>query len=275
MFLSIIIITHNSEKFIKNCIDSVSRQNNITKELIIIDNFSIDNRISTFKKKYIKIRNIVSKTNFGFAKACNQGAKIANGKYLLFLNPDTIIRPYCIKEMIRFLDSKKDAGLVGCKILNPDGSLQPSCGNFPTIFNIVFDRVPVINKIFKTELIRRDSYYQKEECPDWISGSFFLVRKDVFLKLGGFDEEYFMYAEDIDFCYRVRKAGYKVYYNPNAEIIHYDMGKSKERKGFKAKNMRKGFSIYFRKYKSPLYFSLWRSILRVESLFKVFLNITI
>lgn len=273
MLFSIIIISYNSEKNILPCLTSINNNCHAKIEIIIIDNAFKDRIAKIIKRRFSQVKFTENRINVGFAKAANQGARIAKGEYLLFLNPDTVVKKNCIEEMIKFLESKKDAVVVGCKLLNPTGSLQPSCGNFPTISNIILDRIPIINKLFKTEIIRQENYYQSEQSPDWISGGFFLVRRDIFLELGGFDEKYFMYVEDIDFCYRVKEKGYKIYYNPDVEIVHYDMGRSKERKVLKSINMRKGFSMFFKKYKYPLYYSLWQAILRIEAFLKTFLKI--
>lgn len=269
--ITVIIITYNSEKSIKKVFEGIA--NEVKKhgwEILVIDNNSYDDTLrKVLVNKFVQVKLIKNKKNIGFAAAANQGVRIVRGEYLLFLNPDTIVRKGCIEEMVSFLKEKKDAAVVGCRVLNTDGTLQPSCGSFPTISNIILDRIPILNTLIKTELLRQKDFYNKEQAPDWISGVFFLTRRDVFLKLGGFDKQYFMYVEDVDFCYRARKAGFKIYYNPKAEIIHYDMGKSKERKKFKAKQMRIGFSIFFEKYKSPLYVFLWKTVLAAESFFKL------
>lgn len=267
--LSIVLVTFNSQNTINNCVNSIGLKSQITDGIIIVDNASKDKTIEILKRRFPgRIKLIKYRKNLGFAKAANQGAKIAKGEYLLFLNPDTVVKSNCIESMLEFAKNKKDAAIVGCKVLNPDGSLQPSSGRFPTISNIIFDRMPIINKIIQTEQIRLKDYYKKVQKPDWVTGAFFLAKREVFEKLGGFDERYFLYVEDVDFCYRVKKAGYKIYYNPNAEIIHYDQGKSPQRKNFKAKQMRKGFTIYFEKYKPNWYMNIWRMILAFEKLFK-------
>ena len=265
--LTIVIVTYKNEANILQCLGSLKKYI-LNGDILVIDNSSRDEIDRVIEKNFSRIKLIKNKKNIGFGAAANQGARITKGDYLLFLNPDTVVKEGCIEEMVSFLKKKKDAGAIGCKVLNPDASLQPSCGRFPTIINIILDRIPVLNKLFKTELIRQENFYSKIQTPDWISGVFFMVKKNVFENLGGFDERYFLYVEDVDFCYRAREAGYKIYYNPKAEIIHYDQGKSKERKPFKAKQMRKGFSIFFKKYKSPLYVSLWKTVLIVESFFK-------
>lgn len=264
MNLLIVIITFHSKKEIKNLITSLSVYRSKKTNIIIVDNASIDETFLSFKKLFPDIHIVKNRKNLGFAKAANQGAKIAKGEYLLFLNPDTVVNPETVQTIIKVLKSKKDAPIVGCKTFNKDGSLQPSCGNFPTISNIILDRIPILNKIFSTELIRNEKYYEKEQTPDWVSGAFFLVKKSIFEELGGFDEQYFLYVEDVDFCYRAKKAGYKIYYTPNASIIHFDQGKSKERKKFKALQMRRGFSLFFSKHKPSFYLNLWKMLLFIE-----------
>jgi O-antigen biosynthesis protein len=266
--LSIIIVTFNCQNYILDCLSSVLKVN-IGQNIFVVDNGSFDETPDIINKKFLEVRLIKNKVNLGFAAAANQGAEIANGKYLLFLNPDTVVKPDSIDQMLRVVKSNNKIGIAGCKILNSEGLLQPSCGNFPTIANIILDRIPSVNKILKTELIRKKNYYDYGQTPDWISGAFFLVRKDIFTKLGGFDEDYFMYIEDVDFCFRAKQAGYKVYYNSDASIVHYDMGKFGQRKIFKARNMRRGFSLFFKKYKPFWYVFIWQATLAIEKLFKL------
>lgn len=265
--VSIIFINFHSEILIKNLLLNLNKLIDKPELEIIIVNNTIYKNNKRFLSSFSINKIFFNTSNIGFARAANQGAKIAKGEYLLFLNPDTIIKPKAITKMIEF-SKKLNADIAGCKLLNIDQTLQPSCGKFPTIANIIFDRIPFVNQFIQTQLIRQKSYYEKAQTPEWISGAFFLVKRSVFEKLGGFGESYFMYVEDIDFCYKAKKAGFRIYYNPDIEITHFDHGKLPERKINKAINMRKGFSIFFKKYKNPLYFSLWKLILFIESFFK-------
>lgn len=266
--VSIIIVTFNSVKTVGKCLNSLKTNNN--SEIIVVDNFSQDKTVQLLKKNFgEKIKLIKNKKNLGFAKACNQAVKLARGKYLLFLNPDTkIITEDFFKKAYEIGESKKNLGALGFKTLNPDKSLQNSCGSIPTILNVVADRFPVVNKVFRTELIRSNSFYMKEQNPDWVSGCCLFIKRSIFGKLGGFDESYFMYVEDVDYCYRVKKLGLKVYYVPEIEIVHLDEGRTAGRKDFKAMQMRKGFSIFFKKYKSRLYYLAWKTIMLLESFFR-------
>lgn len=268
---SIIIVTHNSEKEITNClIHIVSSIENL--EIVIIDNKSNDSTYLITKKKFPTVLTKRNNTNYGFAKAANQGAKISKGEMLLFLNPDSLISKNNISKIIEFSKNKKYADIIGFKTLNPNKTLQYSCGNFPTVSNLILDRIPILNKMIATHLIRNDNYYQKLQSPDWVSGACLLVKRSVFEDLDGFDEKYFMYGEDVDFCYRAKKAEYKIIYYPKAEIVHFDEGKFPDKKVFKAIHMRKGFSIFFEKYKPRWYCKIWKFILLIESIFKPYLR---
>lgn len=267
MLLSIVVVSYNALSCLLKCLKHLTPDGG-NFEIVVVDNSSNYKTLENVKKKFPKVKFIKNKANLGFATAANQGAEIAKGKYLLFLNPDTVVSPYSIEQMLRFARSNSKIGIAGCKILNSDGSLQPSCGNFPIISNIFLDRIPFVNKIFKTELIRDHSYYDLDRKPDWVSGAFFLVRRDIFRKLGGFDEDYFMYVEDMDFCYRAKKAGDEIFYSPKTEIIHFNQGKKRNMGRFKAKHMRRGFTIFFKKYKPDWYVAVWKTILVLERFFR-------
>lgn len=260
MNVSVIVVTFNQKRT-----SNSSLMVKWSQEIIVVDNASKNKSFS--KKKISNVIVISNNKNLGFARACNQGVKIAKGEYLLFLNPDTVVKKDFFEKLENFV-KKERVDIVGFKTLNKDGTLQFSCGNFPTILNIVLDRIPLLSKIFSTELIRKENYYKDKQYPDWVSGACLLVRRDVYEKLKGFDEKYFLYVEDIDLCLRAKMKGYQVCYNPNLEIIHLDEGKTEKKKDFKAKQIRIGFTIFFAKYRSSLYVSIWKTILLIESFFK-------
>lgn len=267
MSISIIIVTYNSQTEINSVLKSIFSSNNKGGEIIVVDNASRDKTTAIIRKNFPSVNLIINKKNLGFAKAANQGAKKARGGILLFLNPDTKIFPDTIFKIIQFAQIKKIFGAIGGQVLNTDGSVQPSCGCFPTLINIVADRIPKINTLFPTELIRQKNYYRTEQSPDWLSGVFFLTPKKLFQKLHGFDEQYFLYLEDVDYCYRLNNLRYPVYYFSEAKIVHKNQGKLIPKKAFKAYQIRRGFSIFFTKFKSPVYCLIWHIILQLESIF--------
>lgn len=226
--LSIIIISFNTKEIITNCIKSViEHTKNITYEIIVVDNGSADGsleRISELRNKFPQITLIDAKSNLGFGKANNLGAKKAKGKYLLLLNSDTLVFDNAITESLQALRSIPGAGTFSCKLLNSDKSVQASGGHFPTLCNVFawqffIDDLPFIGKSISSFHPQIGSYDRNREM-DWVTGAFMLIPKNVFDKVGGFDENIFMYTEEMELCYRLHKIGYKTIYHDSPAIIH-------------------------------------------------------
>jgi len=219
MDLSIIIVNYNVKEFLQNLLHSIDKAaQSIKHEVIIVDNASDDGSVEYLQKNFLqqdRIKLIANKKNLGFGRANNQGLKIAQGKYLLLLNPDTLLSEDTLKKMIGFLEKSSDAGMAGCKILNPDGTLQLACRrSFPGPW-VSFCKVTGLSTLFPNSRLfaKYNLTYLDENQTyevDAISGSFMMLKKEVYDKVGGFDEDFFMYGEDLDLCYRIQKSGYKV-----------------------------------------------------------------
>lgn len=227
MDVSVIIVNYNVKEFVQNLLHSLAKATKaLTTEIIIVDNASDDGSVELIREKFPDVRLVASETNLGFGRANNVAFNMATGKYLLILNPDTLVQEDTLEKLIAFFNRTPDAGMIGCKILNPDGTLQLSCRRgFPDPWTS-FCKVTGLSSLFpKSKLFARYNltYLDEDEtCEvDALSGSFMLLKKEVYEKTGGFDEQFFMYGEDLDLCYRVQKAGYKVYYVPETKIIHY------------------------------------------------------
>jgi O-antigen biosynthesis protein len=225
--ISVIIVNYNVKEFIQNLVHSIYKSaGNLSYEIIIVDNASSDGSVELITSLFPEIKLIANKENLGFGKANNLGIKEAKGDYLLFLNPDTIVREDTFIKMLEFFRNVPDAGLAGCRILNPDGTLQLACRrSFPGPWTS-FCKVTGLSTLFPHSRIfaRYNLTYLDENKTyevDAVSGSFMMMKREVYEKIGGFDEQFFMYGEDLDLCYRVQKAGYKVYYVHTTEIIHY------------------------------------------------------
>jgi GT2 family glycosyltransferase len=188
--------------------------------VIVVDNDSKDGSVESLtsqKAENKNLRLILNKQNLGFAKANNQAIKIAKGEYIFLLNSDTVVKPGALEKLINFAQETSDAGVVGPKLLNRDGTLQASCFRFPTIKNAIREYWLGKKGLF-------DKYSPKgnmETAVDAIVGAAFLITPQGLKKAGMLDNRYFMYFEDIDYCRRIKKAGLKVYYYPEAEILHY------------------------------------------------------
>lgn len=228
MKLSIIIVSFNGKEFLRKCIDSI-RQNisSSTKhELIVVDNASDDDSVDMIAKEFPRAVLIRNDENFGFSKANNQAIKKATGDYILFLNPDTLIRENVIAEMITFMEINDRVGAVTCRVELPNGQLDDSCHRgFPTPWN-AFCYFSGLAKMFPCSKLFSgyslgwldiNSVHEIDAC----AGAFMMVRREAGEKIGWWDEDYFWYGEDLDFCYRLKQKGWKIFFVPSVSILHY------------------------------------------------------
>jgi GT2 family glycosyltransferase len=251
--LSIIIVTYNSDKFIRDCLNSIQneKENLSSTEVIVVDNDSRDQTVNIIEKEFPWVYLIKNRKNIGLARANNQGIDISSGKYLLFLNPDTKILQGSLVKLINFMETTPDVGVVGIKLLYPDGTIQYSCREFPNIRVILFRRT-ILGKLFGKETLNKylmsDWDHNEIKEVDWVLGAFLAIPRKVLNEVGCFDPTYKLYFEDIDLCYRVKKAGYKIYYYPDAEAIHYYQRESKNLFSIKALWHIQSAVIFFRKF---------------------------
>jgi len=243
IYVSIIIISWNTKDFLRKCLDSIMRKkDNVSFDIWIVDNASSDESPEMVAAEFPSVRIIRNRKNLGFATANNQAIKASSGKYIFLLNPDTEVFRGTINEMVRFMDENERVGALGCKLLNPDGSLQPSCYGSATIFKSFTNATGfhrLIRYGFVTKLLARilgDIFrswthfadYDSVLFPDKIAGACMLLRREAITEIGLLNEDFFMYAEDAEFCYRLKQHGWKVAYTPNACIIHYGAQSSKK-----------------------------------------------
>lgn len=233
MDLSIIIVSYNTKELLANCLESISAASkSISTETFIVDNSSQDGTASYIPKNFSWVKFIENKKNLGFSKANNIAIKKAKGKYILILNPDTKLLPETLVKMKAFMhQASDDIGVATCKVELLNGKLDRDCRrHFPTPWT-AFSHFSGLSKVFpKSKLF--NSYYMgyKDENiqhdVDSCEGAFMFIRADVIDKVGLFDEDFFFYGEDLDLCYRVKKAGYKIVYTPITKIVHLKGGSS-------------------------------------------------
>ena len=228
--LSVIIVNYNVRHFLEQCLCSVQKAiRNINTEIIVVDNNSIDNSIGYLKSQFPGIRFLVNDTNLGFAKACNQGLQLSLGKYILFLNPDTIVPEKSLEDCISFFESHPDAGGVGVRMIDIQNKfLKESKRGLPTpaasfykLFGLsaIFPKAKTFSKYYEGHLP------ENENNPvEVLSGACMMIRREVFEKINGFDERFFMYGEDIDLSIRIIQAGYKNYYLGTITVTHLKGG---------------------------------------------------
>jgi len=251
--LSIIIVNYNVKKLLKGCIKSIYETiKNIEYEVIVIDNNSSDGSVEMLKNEFPQVKIIENTENKGFAAANNQGINVSRGKYILLLNPDTIVLPNAINTMLEFMDNRAEAGAVGCKILNPDGTLQSSCRNFPSILIILYDSIGLHRVFSKSKIVSRYylRYWDHDEIRvvDSVKGACLMIRQEVIKKVGLLDERFFLFGEEVDWCRRIKENGWKVFFTPNAQIIHYGGQSSKQQSRKNLIESHKARQQYFQKY---------------------------
>ena len=209
-----------------NCLESVYRTiEKIQFEVILVDNSSKDDGLEPILKRYTKIQFINNSKNVGFARANNQGAKIASGDFLFFINPDTIMTEGAVESMLDYIRSDSSIGILGPKVLNPDQTIQYSCRKFPTVWSGLFNRYSLMTRLFPKNSYSRDYLmldydHNSIRSVDWVSGCCMMVPDSTFKKVNGFDENYFLFIEDVDLCQAIKKKGLRVVYFPNAKIFH-------------------------------------------------------
>ena len=253
--VSIIILSFNTKDLLKSCLESIYKNvKGFEFEVIVVDNASTDATASVISNNNA-IKLIQNKENFGFSKGNNIGAQKAKGEYLLFLNSDTKIQDNGLKRMLEFFKEHSDIGIVGAKLTNVDGSSQLSTGNFYSIINTIL-------MLFGGEQFVRFSPKEIQEV-DWVSGACFMTRKDLFNNLGGFDEHFFMYIEDMELCYRVKKMGYKVYFYPQANILH--VGEASSQRSFAIVHIYKGLLYFYAKHKSYTQYIIIKTLLIIKA----------
>ncbi|MFA5316005.1 MAG: glycosyltransferase family 2 protein [Dehalococcoidales bacterium] len=274
MDISVIIVNWNSFELLLKCLRSIYGIETIVKyEIIVIDNYSTEREIENLNQYFKDVKLILNNNNGGFAKANNIASGYAKGDVLLFLNPDTLLKDNLLDEMYEILIKiNEKVGIVGPKILNIDGSIQKEAARYlPSVFSM-FCNIFLLKRVFKNVGIFSEyiSNYSVSQEVEFISGACLAIRKTLFLKIGGFSEDYFMYSEDDDICYKVIKMGLKNYYLASHEILH--IGSACSKKTYNSKMFEcwffKSRRLYFRN-KSLLNFLILNVIYVLGSLFRI------
>ncbi len=226
MDLSIVIPHRNRKDALRRCLGSIPlAAGSLSYETIVVDNGSRDGSQEVIRRTFPKVHLLQNQNNEGFSRAVNQGLRKAAGNYLLCLNNDTFLFPNSLVCLLSFMEMHPDAGISGGKIFNRDGTIQPSARSFPRLETALFNRSSLATRFFPNNpLSRRYLLSDWDRCSvrevDWVSGSFLMIRRSVFEKVGFFDERFFLYCEDVDYCRRAKEMGFRVYYVPDSHIIH-------------------------------------------------------
>ena len=242
--LSVIILNYNVRYHLELCLQSVQRAlKSIDSEIIVIDNASTDGSVEMLQTNFSKIKTIFNSENIGFAKANNLGVKQALGDYICILNPDTVIPENCFSEILKFAEEKENLGAVGVKLIDGTGNFLPeSKRNLPTP-KVAIQKMLGIDKNYYANQISKDD---TSPIPILV-GAFMFMLKNAYDDVGGFDEEYFMYGEDIDLSYRLKQSGYSNYYLGTVSVLHFK-GESTIRDKKHSKRFYGAMRIFYKKH---------------------------
>jgi GT2 family glycosyltransferase len=247
--LTISIVNYNHKEFILRCLGSIySCSDGLDLDIYVVDNHSSDGSVDMIRRSYPDVNLIMNGENRGFAKGNNQVLRIFQSRYCLITNPDIIILPGTLQEMVSFMDSNSDAGIIGCKLLNTDRSLQYSCRRYPTIITLL-SRGLLVDSLFPKRNISK-KYLMMDVSHDgiipvnWLTGCCLMVRKETIQQIGLMDENYFLYFEDVDLCYRVNQK-WKVYYLSHVQMIHEFQHTSRRIGGLKHKFYHTKSALHF------------------------------
>jgi len=234
MELSIIIVSWRVKELLKQCLESIFLQTqNLIFEVIVIDNDSGDGTVEMVEENFPQVKLIKSQINLGFARACNLGIKKSTGKNVLLLNPDTKLIDNSLMIANQIVEADESIGILGCKLLNYDMSIQQSVRNFPRLWDHLI-MIFKLHHLFKfKKYLALNFNYKKTAEVDQVMGAFFLISKLALQKVGCLDEKYYIWFEEVDYCQRIKRAGFKVIYSPEAQVIHYGGMSFKQAGNFK------------------------------------------
>ncbi|MDE3076871.1 MAG: glycosyltransferase family 2 protein [Chloroflexota bacterium] len=246
--LSVIVVNWNVRDLLRNCLSSVFEEINRSglaiagappkrgaggeAEILVVDNASQDGSVEMVQREFPAVRLFANQRNLGFGAGNNQALAAAAGELVLFLNPDTLVKPGAISILAGFLEEQPGVGCVGPRLLNPDGTVQPSRRAFPRLSTAFVESTVLQRHFGQLGAVRRyylaDAADDRAQAVDWLVGACLMIPWRVLEEVGGFDERFFMYSEEMDLCYRIKEAGYQVWYLPQAEVIHHEAASSSQ-----------------------------------------------
>lgn len=252
LLLTVLIVNWNVRELLRACLESVYRETRLGPdrfEVIVVDNASCDGSAAMVEREFPRVRLIASQENLGFGGGNNRALPEARGSLLLLLNPDTVILDHALDRMVSEIEQDPSIWILGCRLVNPDGSLQRwTGGSFPTIWTATCHYL-FLNYLLP-EAIRPPSLYLDRDAPDpvdvdWVSGAVLLVRKE---RLAGklFDARFFMYGEDMELCHRLKSAGGRVVYTPRASVVHVQGASMKQQSGAVLRSSLEGLRSFYR-----------------------------
>lgn len=252
--LSISLVNTNNHDLLRACLDSLySCDHGMTLEVILVDNASTDGSAEMVAARYPDVQLIINDHRQGFAANHNQAMRVSRGAFILVLNEDTIVKPGALLAMMEFLQDQTEVGAVGCRLENPDGSLQPSCYRFPTPIRSVFENLLLVAAFPNNRWFGDFRSWPHDEVRyvDFVVGAAIMIRRAVLDDPGYLDDHFFLYAEETDWCFRMRNANWKVAFVPDGTIVHYGGQSSVAMRDRQFCEFNRSQVKYFRKHYGP------------------------
>jgi N-acetylglucosaminyl-diphospho-decaprenol L-rhamnosyltransferase len=265
--VSVVIVSYESRSLLERCLAALAADEGrvATCEVVVVDQASQDGTAAWLAAEHPEVRLVALPHNVGFGAGNNRGAAVASGRWLLLLNSDAFVRPGAVDELVRFAEKRPAAGVVGPRLLWPDGRLQRSCRRFPTVFRIATEflylrklapRSRILNGFYCGEFAHDEPWRV-----DWLTGACLLVRRELFEQLDGFDEAFFLYSEEVDLLYRARQLGAETWYDPAAEVVHEWGGTAGRASALALQEQARGHVRYLDKHASRAAAGRARSVL--------------
>ena len=249
--LSIIIVSWNVRELLANCLRSVFAQTGLALQVIVVDSASLDGSPEMVAEQFPQVELLACRENVGFPRGNNLGLERANGRFILLLNPDTIVHGDALAKMVSYLQQNPTVGVVGPQLLNDDGTVQSSRRRFPTPWTALFESTwlqPYAPQAVLDHFYARDVADGETAVVEWVMGACLMTRREVVSQVGGLDEDYFMYSEELDYCRRIHQAGWQVVYYPEAQVTHLSGKSSEQAVTQRHINFNRAKLRYFRKY---------------------------
>lgn len=272
MKLSIVIVSWNTCSLLVDCLNSLSEAVTDEMEVLVVDNASSDDTVAVVCDAFPWIKLIANRENVGFATGNNQAIRQSSGEYVLLLNPDTVVLPEALTTLLKFMEENPKAGMAGSRVLNPDGTLQTSAYPAPTLIRELW-------RLFHLDAVRPYGVYDMAGWPtdenrkvDVLLGACILCRRQALDQIGLMDEKYFMYSEEVDLCYRIRQAGWSIYWVPAAKIIHYGGQSTAQVPGEMFLRLYEGKLIYFKKHYGTVTSMAYKLLILLTALSRLFLT---
>jgi len=249
--VSVIVVNWNTRDLLTECLYSLyEATRDLYLEVIVVDNASSDGSPAMLRKRLPQVHLIENQQNAGFAHANNQGIEVSRGRYVLLLNSDTRVCPESLQKTVRFMDEHPRAGIVGGRLLNPDGTFQASYTPFPSLWREFLILSGLGRLLIRPNFPSCEPQTEKgaQRIRGYVEGAYLMARGEAVGQIGGLDEKIFMYAEDVDWCHRFHQAGWEIWYLPQAPIIHYGGQSSKRRQGRAEAELYRSRVYFFHKH---------------------------